>query len=97
MPRSKKPATGGIPNFAITLPDDEYLDLVGELRSTPGVESMCLSTTQDGTQVIIVGATFEEALEHVDKKAAIALKRIKLKETMKVKKEEERNLRNKKI
>lgn len=75
MSKRRKPATGGIPNFAITL------------RSTPGIESMCLSTTQNGIQVIIVGATFKEALKHVEKKAAIALERIKLEETMKAEEE----------
>ncbi len=82
MPKRRKPPTGGIPQFAITVPEDDYMDLVGKLRSTPGVESMCWSPTENGTQLIIVGATFKEVLAHVEEKAAIALQRIKLEEAI---------------
>lgn len=92
MSRDRIPANGGIPRFTITLPKEEDLGLLGALRAAPGVESTCVFPTEGGTKVTIIGASYEEALKHMTKKAAIALERIRLEETMKAEEDSEEGL-----
>lgn len=74
---------GGIPRFSITLPNEEHLDLMRAILSTPGVESSIIHpTTEAGTRISVIGASFEQALENMPKKLAVVLERIKLAETI---------------